>query len=110
MHNVIEIMGSSGGSDNRAISPFKEELTMHKVLLLGSVLAAAFASIAHAQEIDWQKVDAAFGRKPAVSGDVHRYGFPRTDLSVTLDGVADQALSYRFTWTSLTPMHGQAVW
>ena len=29
------------------------------------------------------------GRKTAaVSGDVHRFGFPRSDLKVTLDGVA----------------------
>ena len=41
----------------------------------------------NAQQIDWQQVDAAFGRRAAVSDDVHRYGFPRTDLSVTLDGV-----------------------
>ncbi len=27
------------------------------------------------------------GPESTVSGDVHRYGFPRTDLSVTLDGV-----------------------
>jgi hypothetical protein len=27
------------------------------------------------------------GRKPAVAGDVRRYGFPRSDLTVTLDGV-----------------------
>ena len=48
-------------------------------LLFGGGVAT-LAAAAHAQEIDWQKVDAAFGRKPAVSGDVHRYGFPRTDL------------------------------
>jgi hypothetical protein len=46
-----------------------------------------FVTPAHAADIDWQKVDDALGRKPAVSGDVHRYGFPRSDLSVTLDGV-----------------------
>ncbi len=52
----------------------------------GTVLA--FAVPANAQSIDWQKVDDAFGRKAAVvSGDVHRYNFPRSDLSVTLDGV-----------------------
>jgi hypothetical protein len=40
--------------------------------------------MARAQAIDWQKVDDAFGRKAAViSGDAHRYGFPRTDLNVT---------------------------
>jgi len=37
--------------------------------------------------IDWKKVDEAIGRTAAVSSDVHSYGFPRTDLHVTLDGV-----------------------
>jgi hypothetical protein len=55
--------------------------------LVTSIFAASFTTVARSQEIDWQKVDDAFGRKPAVAGDVHRYGFPRTDLSVTLDGV-----------------------
>jgi hypothetical protein len=82
---------------------------MHKVLLLGSVLAAAFASIAHAQEIDWQKVDAAFGRKPAVSGDVHRYGFPRTDLSVTLDGVILKPAFALGGWIAFKPAHGDTM-
>ena len=48
-----------------------------------SIIAAATITLgvsANAQEIDWQKVDDAFGRKAAVSGDVHRYGFPRSDL------------------------------
>ena len=57
------------------------------VLFIAATLAAT--SAAWSQEIDWQKVDDAMGRKPAVvSGDVHRYGFPRSDLSVTLDGVS----------------------
>ncbi|MGY4371747.1 hypothetical protein ACVW1A_007812 [Bradyrhizobium sp. LB1.3] len=46
-----------------------------------------FVYVARAQAIDWQKVDDTLGRKAAVSDDVHRYGFPRSDLSVTLDGV-----------------------
>jgi len=57
------------------------------VLFIAATLAAT--SAAWSQEIDWQKVDDAMGRKPAVvSGDVHRYGFPRSDLSVTLDGAS----------------------
>ena len=57
------------------------------VLFIAATLAAT--SAAWSQEIDWQKVDDAMGRKPAVvSGDVHRYGFPRSDLNVTLDGVS----------------------
>src|SRR5262249_33751144 len=50
-------------------------------------MALTFAANTHAQEIDWKKVDAVLGRTGAVSGDVHRYGFPRSDLQVTLDGV-----------------------
>ena len=55
--------------------------------LLVSAFAVAAAGVTNAQEVDWKKVDEALGRTAAVSGDVHRYGFPRTDLQVTLDGV-----------------------
>jgi hypothetical protein len=48
------------------------------LVTVGAIWAST--SLASAQAIDWQKVDEAFGRKPAaVAGDVHRYGFPRTD-------------------------------
>jgi hypothetical protein len=70
----------------------------------------AFCATAHAQEVDWQKVDDAFGRKPAaVSGDVHRYGFPRTDLSVTLDGVAIKPALALGSWVAMKPMHGEVM-
>ena len=55
------------------------------------VFAEPFVSIAHAQSIDWKKVDVALGKTATVSGEVHRYGLPRSDLRVTLDGVPDQA-------------------
>ena len=48
---------------------------------------AVLGTPAGAQDIDWKKVDEAVGRTAAVSGDVHRYGFPRTDLQVTLSEV-----------------------
>ena len=51
------------------------------------IFTEPFVASAHAQEINWQKIDDELGRKPAVSGDVRRYGFPRSDLIVTLDGV-----------------------
>ncbi|HEY3240562.1 MAG TPA: DUF1259 domain-containing protein [Acidimicrobiia bacterium] len=39
--------------------------------------------------MDWSAVDETLGRPGEVmAGDVHRYGFPRSDLKVTLDGVA----------------------
>src|SRR2546425_8132604 len=70
------------------------------------IFAASFAVGASAQEIDWQKVDDAFGRKPAVSGDVHRYGFPRTDLTVTLDGVTIKPAFALGGWVAFKPAHG----
>ena len=65
-----------------------------------------FISPAHAQEIDWQKVDETLGRKAAVSGDVHRYGFPRSDLSVTVDGVAIKTGLALGGWVAFKPAHG----
>src|SRR5262245_11160744 len=62
-----------------------------------------------AQEINWQQVDATFGRKPAVSGDVHRYGFPRNDLSVTLDGVTIKPALALGGWVAFKPEHGGAM-
>ena len=69
-------------------------------------LMEPFISAAHAQDIDWQKVDETLGRKPAVSGDVHRYGFPRTDLTVTLDGVTIKPALALGGWVAFKPMHG----
>ena len=77
--------------------------------LMASVLAMLFVTGASAQEVDWQKVDDAFGRKPAVAGDVHRYGFPRTDLSVTLDGVTIKPALALGGWVALKPAHGGAM-
>ena len=77
-------------------------------LLFGGGVAT-LAAAAHAQEIDWQKVDAAFGRKPAVSGDVHRYGFPRTDLQVSVDGVAIKPAFALGGWIAMKPVHGGAM-
>src|SRR6266404_1163614 len=68
-----------------------------------------FVTSAHAQEVDWQKVDDALGRKPAVTGDVHRYGFPRTDLAVTLDGVTIKPALALGGWVAFKPMHGEAM-
>jgi hypothetical protein len=82
---------------------------MRKFLpLLAGVLLAS-ATCASAQEIDWSKVDAALGRKATIAGDVHRYGFPRSDLAVTLDGVAIKPALALGGWVALKPAHGGAM-
>src|SRR5258705_13165859 len=80
-----------------------------KLWLVASIFAASFTTVATAQEVDWKKVDDTFGRKPAVSGDVDRYGFPRTDLTVTLDGVTIKPALALGGWVAFKPMHGEAM-
>jgi hypothetical protein len=78
------------------------------VFLIGAGLIAATA--ARSQDIDWQKVDDAIGRKPSVvSGDVHRYGFPRGDLNVTLDGVSIKPALALGGWVAFKGMGSQAM-
>jgi len=77
--------------------------------LAAAIFATSLPTVATSQDIDWQKVDDAFGRKPAVSGDVHRYGFPRTDLTVTLDGVTIKPALALGGWVALKPAHGGAM-
>jgi Domain of Unknown Function (DUF1259) len=74
-----------------------------------SIFSEPFISSAHAQAIDWQKIDDTLGRKPAVSGDVHRYGFPRSDLTVTLDGVTIKPSLALGGWIAFKPAHGGAM-
>jgi uncharacterized protein DUF1259 len=84
-------------------------VSIFAVLCSWPAFTELFAASAHAQTIDWQKVDDAFGRKAAVSDDVHRYGFPRTDLMVTLDGVTIKPALALGGWVAFKPAHGQAM-
>jgi hypothetical protein len=69
-------------------------------------LALVSANAAGAQEIDWKQVDAALGKVGAVSGEIHRYGFSRTDLDVTLDGVTIKPALALGGWVAFVPAHG----
>jgi len=69
----------------------------------------ASAATANAQAIDWQRVDAAMGRGAAVGGDVHRYGFPRSDLQVTVDGVTIRPTLALGGWAAFKPMGNSAM-
>src|SRR3954451_4675059 len=85
-------------------------MTMRRAISLAAfVIAMASAATANAQDIDWQKVDAAIGRSGAVTGDVHRYGFPRTDLQVTVDGVTIKPSLALGGWAAFKPAHGGAM-
>jgi len=76
---------------------------------LGFALMLAFAAQAHAAEIDWTKVDATLGKTASVQGEIHRYGFPRTDLQVTLDGIAIKPALALGGWLGFEPVQDGAV-
>jgi hypothetical protein len=82
---------------------------MKRTLILLTLLAAASPTVVKAADIDWKNVDAALGKTAAVSGEVHRYGLPRSDLHVMLDGVAIKPALALGGWVAFAPMHGEAM-
>lgn len=64
---------------------------------------------ARAATIDWKKVDAALGKTAAVSGEVRRYGLPRSDLHVTIDGITIKPALALGGWLAFAPMHDEAM-
>jgi Domain of Unknown Function (DUF1259) len=73
------------------------------------IISVTLSGAARGEEIAWSKVDQAIGRTAAVSQDVHRYGFPRTDLSVTLDGVTIKPALALGGWVAFKPMGNEAM-
>jgi Domain of Unknown Function (DUF1259) len=82
---------------------------MKRFLFLASISLAALSMHATAAETDWSSVDTILTRKGAVSGDVHRYGLPRSDLNVSLDGVAIKPGFALGGWIAFQPMGDKAM-
>src|ERR1700742_2475814 len=80
-----------------------------RLLGLWIAVGVTVSGAAHAEDIAWSKVDEAIGRAAAVTQDVHRYGFPRTDLTVTLDGVTIKPALALGGWVAFKPMRGGAM-
>jgi len=78
-------------------------------LIVLSVLGSLSMAPAYAQSINWTQVDGVFNRTAAVTGDVHRYGFPRGDLSVTLDDVTIKPALALGGWVAFMPSHDGAM-
>lgn len=69
-----------------------------------SVLALALCASASAAGIDWSKVDQTLGKKGAeLPGGVHKYGLRRSDLRVTVDGVAIKPALALGSWLAFQP-------
>jgi len=73
-------------------------------LLIAAVCGLAAGAGAIAAEVDWSKVDGAMGRKGTEQpGGVHKYAFPRSDLTVTVDGVAIKPALALGGWVAFQP-------
>ncbi|BDV33229.1 DUF1259 domain-containing protein [Methylocystis iwaonis] len=82
---------------------------MRKIPATLALFALVLSSPAAPAEVDWSRVDAAFGKKPIVSGAVHKYGLPRSDLHVTLDGVDIKPALALGGWVAFEPMGRDAM-
>jgi len=68
------------------------------------VTMIGFAGPAAAAEIDWAKVEQAIGKKGAAQpGGVYKFGLPRSDLKVTVDGVAVKPALALGSWVAFKP-------
>jgi hypothetical protein len=69
-----------------------------------SLPTLALCLTATAADIDWSKVDQAIGKKGAdLPAGVHKYGLPRSDLHVTVDGVAIKPALALGSWLAFQP-------
>lgn len=67
-------------------------------------LIVAGTASAGGAEIDWSKVDQAFGKPGAVlPGGVHKWGLPRTDLKITVDGIVLKPALALGSWIAFLP-------
>jgi Domain of Unknown Function (DUF1259) len=81
--------------------------TAFVIAIAGSLLAAAPALAAGT---DWSKVDQALGKTGADQpGDVHKYALPRSDLHVTLDGIAIKPALALGGWLAFKSVEREAM-
>jgi biotin operon repressor len=79
-------------------------------LVIPLIAAVILATPTFAAEPDWNQVAQALGKSGAVqTGGVYRVGFPRTDLKVSLDGVALRTGFAFGGWLAFQPMDTQAM-
>jgi biotin operon repressor len=86
---------------------------MSMLTRIGVVVALASLSVSAwslAAEPDWSRVGQALGKSGAVqAGGIYRVGLPRTDLHVTLDGIALKPGFALGSWLAFAPMGEQAM-
>ena len=74
------------------------------VLSMATLPLLALSVAVAAAETDWSKIDQVIGKKGSdLPGGVHKYGLPRSDLHVTVDGVAIKPSLALGSWLAFQP-------
>jgi hypothetical protein len=81
--------------------------SVRKFLIWG--LLQALPVIVAAQGMDTTKIDQALGRSGQKTGDVYKVGFPRTDLHVSVHGLAIKPGLALGSWAAFTGTDDQAM-
>lgn len=82
-------------------------LSVERVLLLLFLTILPLA--ASAQTLDTTKIDQALGRSGQKTGDVYKLGFPRTDLHVSVHGLAIRSGLALGSWAAFTGTDDNAM-
>src|SRR5450755_3688813 len=72
--------------------------SVHRLLILASILVLPVAVLA--QVLDTAKIDQVLGRSGQKIDDVYKFGFPRTDLHVSVHGLAIKPGLALGTWAA----------
>ncbi len=81
--------------------------SVRRLLILASILLNPIAVFA--QGLDTAKIDQALGRPGQKMGDVYKVGFPRTDLHVSVHGLAIKPGLALGSWAAFTGTESNAM-
>src|SRR5438552_12756971 len=81
--------------------------SLRHLLTLISILVVSIAVAG--QDLDTAKIDQALGRSGQRIGDVYKVGFPRTDLHVSVHGVAIKPGLALGSWAAVTGTNDSAM-
>jgi hypothetical protein len=77
---------------------------MNRIKTCGYALGVALYAAAVSAEVDWSKIDQAIGKQGSEQpGGVHKYGLPRSDLKVIVDGVPVKPALALGSWLAFQP-------
>jgi hypothetical protein len=81
--------------------------SIRRLLVLASILM--FPMVVFAQGLDTTKIDQALGRPGQQIGDVYKVGFPRTDLHISVHGLAIKPALALSSWAAFIGTEDHAM-